>query len=1231
MSRIFISHSSVNNAAALALASWLETKGWSDYFLDIDDSRGIAPGERWMAALAGAVDRCEAVIFLVSPAWRDSKYCFAEFFQAKNLGKRIFGVIVEPIPLSQLPEQMTAEWQVCDLTDAGNPVSFSVAKLPFVRETVVSFPQAGLEALARGLQKAGLDASTFVWPPEGEPDRSPYPGLRALEEVDAAVFFGREASIVRAIDQMRLVRERDVEQLFVVLGASGAGKSSFLRAGLLPRLMRDSEHFIVLPPIRPERAAISGSQGLLNSLKGALGAAGQPMSHAQVRAELASIGLAGVLRRIKPAVQRADDAQRLAEPTLIVPVDQAEELFASDGQDEARQFLAYIDALRKHLLPTESPAAGGRRLRVLFVLTIRSDSLPKLQAQAALQPMSPVLFSLPAMPMSEFKAVIEGPAKRHSETVKPLIIAPQLTEQLVVDAQGADALPLLALTLEWLYREFTNAQGTRVGYDEYQRLGGVRGVIGMAVERAFERPGSEPAIPAQRQEQERLLHQTFPFIATVDPDTGDWKRRVALREAMRKKLPQSDALVSRLIEQRLLRADSRRITDGAEPTEVVEVAHEALLRQWDPLERWLSDFATDLSTSESIRRSAKDWHRNKRDEALLVHTAHRLQAAEAVFSDERLEGRFEPVDGEYLAACRQRDRQELQEREDQLRRRAALQRRVTWGLSTAALVVLGLLVWIVMQTRTVSQQTSLVLTVAAEAAADQKRFDQSLRLGVLAARASWLLRPAHATAPPVLSRAAEASTLRALFTNHTAGVKSASFSPDGKRVVTASEDKTARVWDADTGKPMGEPMTHGKQVSSASFSPDGKRVVTASEDKTARVWDAHTGKPMGEPMTHGKQVSSASFSPDGQRVVTASYDKTARVWDADTGKPVGEPMTHGEAIDSASFSPDGKRVVTASEDKARIWDADTGKPVGEPMTHGEVVYSASFSPEGQRVVTASSDKTARLWDADTGKPMGEPMTHGEWVFSASFSPDGKRVVTASWDKTARVWDADTGKPVGEPMTHGEEVYSASFSPDGERVVTASRGKTARVWDADTGKPVSEPMTHGGTVRSASFSPDGQRMVTASWDKTARVWDADTGKPVGEPMTHDGEVVYSASFSPDGKRVVTASRDKTARVWDADTGKPVGEPMTHGNRVYSASFSPEGQRVVTASSDKTARVWNAFWSSLVRSENLIEEVCQRKLRGNVRMITEADVRAARILSHERVGEDVCDGVATVPTR
>jgi dipeptidyl aminopeptidase/acylaminoacyl peptidase len=225
--------------------------------------------------------------------------------------------------------------------------------------------------------------------------------------------------------------------------------------------------------------------------------------------------------------------------------------------------------------------------------------------------------------------------------------------------------------------------------------------------------------------------------------------------------------------------------------------------------------------------------------------------------------------------------------------------------------------------------------------------------------------------------------------------------------------------------------------------------VTASDDNTARLWDAVSGKAVGEPMRHEDTVNSAQFSPDGQRVVTASFDKTARLWDAVSGKPIAEPMRHEAVIFSAQFSPDGQRVVTASLDKtARLWDAVSGKPIAEPMRHEAVVFSAQFSPDGQRVVTASYDNTARLWDAASGKPIGEPIKHGDTVFSAQFSPDGERVVTASKDRTAGVWDATSGEPIGgESMKHEEEVYSAQFSPNGQRVVAVSRDKTAQVRDA----------------------------------------------------------------------------------------------------------------------------------------------------------------------------------------
>ncbi|MGA2442592.1 MAG: protein kinase, partial [Tepidisphaeraceae bacterium] len=409
---------------------------------------------------------------------------------------------------------------------------------------------------------------------------------------------------------------------------------------------------------------------------------------------------------------------------------------------------------------------------------------------------------------------------------------------------------------------------------------------------------------------------------------------------------------------------------------------------------------------------------------------------------------------------------------------------------------------------------------------------------------------------------------------HNGSAMSASFSPDGKWVITANDDDTAQVWDAATGKPLGDPMRHAARVNSASFSPDDKCTITASDDGTVRVWDATTGKLLRELMRPGLMVKSAFFSPDSLRVVTASDNRMARVWDAASGKPLSAPMWHQGPVNSASFSPDGSRVVTASEDgTARIWDAATGKPMCDPMQHEGPVNSASFSPDGTRVVTASEDHMARVWDADTSKQICGPMHHEGPVKSASFSPDGSRVVTASEDGTARIWDAATSKQLGAPMRSEGPVNSASFSPDGTRVVTAILRGNARVWDSASSEPLCEPMRHDGPVNSALFSPDGSRVVTAGADDTAREWDAATGKPVCAPMQHEGGVI-SASFSPDGTRVVTASYDHTARLWDAANGQLLGHAMMHKQKVNSASFSPDGKRVVTASEDSTAQVWDS---------------------------------------------------------
>ncbi|MDY6805664.1 MAG: AAA-like domain-containing protein [Cyanobacteriota bacterium] len=479
---------------------------------------------------------------------------------------------------------------------------------------------------------------------------------------------------------------------------------------------------------------------------------------------------------------------------------------------------------------------------------------------------------------------------------------------------------------------------------------------------------------------------------------------------------------------------------------------------------------------------------------------------------------------------------------------------------------------------------------------------------------------------------------------HDGSLRSVNFSPDGKMLVTASDDGTVRLWDL-SGNQIAEFAGHTHWVNSVSFSPDGQMLATASNDRTARLWDL-SGKLMAEFAGHTHWVNSVSFSPDGQMLATASRDCTARLWNL-SGKLMAKFVGHSFLVNSVGLSPDGKMLATASNDgTARLWDL-SGNQIAEFAGHTHWVNSVSFSPDGQMLATASSDSSARLWNL-SGNLMAEFAGHTAWVTSVSFSPDGKMLATASSDSTARLW-ALSGKQIAKFVGHTNSVFSVSFSPDGKMLATASRDKTLRLWDL-SGKRMAEFAGHTDPVNSVSFSPDGQMLVTASDDRTARLW-ALSGKLMAEFAGHthwvnsvsfrpdcqmlatasnDGtarlwnlsgnlmaefaghtEPVWSVSFRPDGKMLATASNDGTARLWNL-SGKQMAEFVGHTEPVWSVSFSPDGQMLATASNDGTARLWALSGNQIAEFAGHTEPVRSVSFRPDGQMLaTASDDRIARL--------------------
>lgn len=421
----------------------------------------------------------------------------------------------------------------------------------------------------------------------------------------------------------------------------------------------------------------------------------------------------------------------------------------------------------------------------------------------------------------------------------------------------------------------------------------------------------------------------------------------------------------------------------------------------------------------------------------------------------------------------------------------------------------------------------------------------------------------------VVSGGGDCNTLPDLALRQVAKINAAAFSPDGRRILTASADKTARLWDATTGAPVGEPMRHEDEVVAAVFSPDGARIATASKDRTARLWDAATLKPVREPMRHEHPLDRVAFNSTGTRIVTECVDAgLVRLWDGAAGTPVGEAMPHNgwgtweitTTSKPATFSADGKLLTTMEGGSPRNWDAASGRIAGKPLRLPPGVKRPVVSPDRKHAVTISNGK-AQVWSMTTGRLMWTlSMKNSVLIERAEFSPDGTRIVTlaerGNQSDAGQLWDAATGKRVGGVLSCPENAVSAAegsfeaiFSPGSEYVLlTEPEDSRVRAWDCETGEPYYFQGYYTGYLEGGSqevfFTADGMRIVTTGLENAVWMWDAKSGKLIGQPFHHatrDGSVLESTAVSPDGTRILTVDEENTVRVWHVDAwGRPLGE-------------------------------------------------------------------------------------------
>jgi WD40 repeat protein/transcriptional regulator with XRE-family HTH domain len=1019
-------------------------------------------------------------------------------------------------------------------------------------------------AAARGKVPATqvLVAAEGAQPRPGAVTGSPYCGLKAFQDQDAGFFFGREAATTEVLDRMSQLLGRAGS--LVVSGVSGAGKSSLLRAGVLPRLRAEGLPGAPGAAWWP-RVVFTPTRAPLDELAlrvGVLAAA----DAAAVRRELESAPAWFALTARQAALagspgpagdaDGAADGDQPGQRRLVLVVDQFEELFtlcADEGQRRAFITALHAAATAGHG-PDQAPAA-------LVVLGVRAD----FEARCADYPQlaGPVQdrYLVTAMTERQLRMAITEPAKKAGAKVDD-----DLADRLLAEVRtgqpgafGAGALPLLSHALDQAWRHRT---GEAVTLADYERAGGIEGAVAASAQRTY-----DCLTPAQQ----TAARQVFTRLTATSPDGTDTADRATRAELTEGRSPAEAEDVAAVLEAF---AAERLLTLAAD---TVELSHEVLLTAWPLLrDTWLADTHADRIVRTRLHVTATDWARHARDPSYLYTgslLAAATETATRITADPVRHPPLSQTERDFLHAS------------EYVAVRSSRRRRMLAGalvvMLIAAIAGAGIAA---AAARDANQQRTIA--VSGQLAGESEALDAGdpVTAARLAA-AAWRIAPTAQARDSMLDALAQPDHGVLLAdTGAFVGVSQVVFTPDGKTLATVGGVGGARLWDLATHAQIGPPL--GNAVSAVAFSPDGKTLAAGDFNGNVRLWDVTTRRQIATFTGHADAVTSVAFIRDGQTVATASADGKARLWDVTTHIQNGTPLTTGPASDpnqplqqpEVAFSPDGRTLATVGNDgKARLWDVATHNQIGLPFGD-ELLPRVAFSPDGKTLATTGTDGKARLWDVTTRTQIGAPFTTGPASIpnllqlqpGVAFSRDGRTLATVGNDSTARLWDLATHTQIGAPFGIGAD--TVAFSPDGKTLATGAIDGTARLWDlvALTGLPVNIDVSRpvGGARQSVAFSRDGKTLAIAASDGTARLWNLAKHTQIGAPF---GSGVETVAFSPDGKTLATSGNDGMARLWDVATHNQIGPPF--GSGIFTVAFSPDGKTLSTDGNDATVRMWH----------------------------------------------------------